>query len=129
MRWPMSEQTILSVRNVQVHFNVKAKSKLPWAARRTLKAVDGVSFDLKAGETLGVVGESGCGKSTLSRAILNLIPATGGDIVWMGAKLSGASKQEWHRVRGDVQMIFQDPLASLDPRMTIGQIIAEPLIE
>ncbi|SAK90873.1 oligopeptide transport ATP-binding ABC transport protein [Caballeronia fortuita] len=125
----MSDATILSVRDMRVHFQVKPKNRLPWAARRTLKAVDGVSFDLKAGETLGVVGESGCGKSTLSRAILNLIPATSGDIVWMGSPLSGASAREWHRVRGDVQMIFQDPLASLDPRMTVGQIIAEPLVE
>ncbi|MFK4441643.1 oligopeptide transport system ATP-binding protein [Caballeronia udeis] len=125
----MSEQTILSVRDVQVHFNVKAKSKLPWAPSRTLKAVDGVSFDLKAGETLGVVGESGCGKSTLSRAILNLIPATHGKIVWMGKDLSGATAKQWHGVRRDIQMVFQDPLASLDPRMTVGQIIAEPLRE
>ena len=125
----MSEQTILSVRDVQVHFNVKAKSKLPWAPSRTLKAVDGVSFDLKAGETLGVVGESGCGKSTLSRAILNLIPATHGKIVWMGKDLRGATAKQWHGVRRDIQMIFQDPLASLDPRMTVGQIIAEPLRE
>jgi oligopeptide transport system ATP-binding protein len=125
----MSDATILSVRDVRVHFNVKPKNHLPWAPSRTLKAVDGVSFDLKAGETLGVVGESGCGKSTLSRAILNLIPATGGEIVWMGASLTQASKHAWHAVRGDVQMIFQDPLASLDPRMTIGQIIAEPLTE
>jgi len=125
----MSDATILSVRDMRVHFQVKAKSRLPWAATRTLKAVDGVSFDLRAGETLGVVGESGCGKSTLSRAILNLIPATHGEIVWMGAKLTRASAREWHAVRADVQMIFQDPLASLDPRMTIGQIIAEPLTE
>jgi oligopeptide transport system ATP-binding protein len=125
----MSEQTILSVRDIQVHFNVKAKSKLPWAPTRTLKAVDGVSFDLKAGETLGVVGESGCGKSTLSRAILNLIPATHGEIVWMGKDLSAATTKQWHSVRRDIQMIFQDPLASLDPRMTVGQIIAEPLRE
>ncbi|MEZ2351106.1 murein tripeptide/oligopeptide ABC transporter ATP binding protein OppF [Caballeronia sp. RCC_10] len=125
----MSDATILSVRDMRVHFQVKAKSRLPWAATRTLKAVDGVSFDLRAGETLGVVGESGCGKSTLSRAILNLIPATHGEIVWMGAKLTRASSREWHAVRADVQMIFQDPLASLDPRMTIGQIIAEPLTE
>ncbi|MDR5739411.1 MULTISPECIES: murein tripeptide/oligopeptide ABC transporter ATP binding protein OppF [unclassified Caballeronia] len=125
----MSDATILSVRDMRVHFQVKAKSRLPWAPSRTLKAVDGVSFDLRAGETLGVVGESGCGKSTLSRAILNLIPATHGDIVWMGAKLTRASAREWHAVRADVQMIFQDPLASLDPRMTIGQIIAEPLTE
>ncbi|CDY76222.1 Oligopeptide transport ATP-binding protein OppF (TC 3.A.1.5.1) [Caballeronia glathei] len=125
----MSEQTILSVRDVQVHFKVKAKSRLPWAPPRTLKAVDGVSFDLRAGETLGVVGESGCGKSTLSRAILNLIPATQGEIVWMGETLSTASPRAWHDVRRDIQMIFQDPLASLDPRMTVGQIIAEPLRE
>jgi oligopeptide transport system ATP-binding protein len=102
---------------------------LPWAPSRTLKAVDGVSFDLKAGETLGVVGESGCGKSTLSRAILNLIPATQGEIVWMGKDLSGATTKQWHGVRADIQMIFQDPLASLDPRMTVGQIITEPLRE
>jgi oligopeptide transport system ATP-binding protein len=125
----MSEQIILSVRDIRVHFNVKAKSKLPWAPSRRLKAVDGVSFDLKAGETLGVVGESGCGKSTLSRAILNLIPATHGEIVWMGKDLSGATTKQWHGVRRDIQMIFQDPLASLDPRMTVGQIIAEPLRE
>ena len=125
----MAEPTILSVRDVRVHFKVKGKSRLPWAPSRTLKAVDGVSFDLKAGETLGVVGESGCGKSTLSRAILNLIPATQGEIVWMGSSLSGASPREWHGVRRDIQMIFQDPLASLDPRMTVGQIIAEPLRE
>ena len=125
----MPEQTILSVRDIKVHFRVKAKSKLPWSPSRTLKAVDGVSFDLKAGETLGVVGESGCGKSTLSRAILNLIPATHGEIVWMGKDLSGATTKQWHGVRRDIQMIFQDPLASLDPRMTVGQIIAEPLRE
>jgi oligopeptide transport system ATP-binding protein len=125
----MSEQAILSVRDIQVHFKVKSKSRLPWAPSRTLKAVDGVSFELKAGETLGVVGESGCGKSTLSRAILNLIPATHGEIVWMGQALKGASAREWHDVRRDIQMIFQDPLASLDPRMTVGQIIAEPLRE
>ncbi|MDR5838802.1 oligopeptide/dipeptide ABC transporter ATP-binding protein [Caballeronia sp. LZ034LL] len=125
----MSDASLLSVREMRVHFQVGAKQRLPWAAKRTLKAVDGVSFDLKAGETLGVVGESGCGKSTLSRAILNLIPATGGEIVWMGAPLASASKRAWHALRADVQMIFQDPLASLDPRMTVGQIIAEPLVE
>ncbi|MGA7813035.1 murein tripeptide/oligopeptide ABC transporter ATP binding protein OppF [Caballeronia sp.] len=125
----MPEQTILSVRDIKVHFRVKGESKLPWVRSRTLKAVDGVSFDLNAGETLGVVGESGCGKSTLSRAILNLIPATHGEIVWMGKDLSGASVKQWHGVRRDIQMIFQDPLASLDPRMTVGQIIAEPLRE
>jgi len=118
---------ILSVRDLQVHFTVKTGSAWPWSPARTLKAVDGISFDVHAGETLGVVGESGCGKSTLARAVLNLIPATAGSIVWMGQEMTGASSQAWLSVRKDIQMIFQDPLASLDPRMTIAQIIAEPL--
>src|SRR5882757_8705063 len=123
----MSEQTILSVRDVRVHFNVKAKSKLPWAPSRTLKAVDGVSFDLKAGETLGVVGESGCGKSTLGRAVLQLIPPTGGQVVWMGENIANLDSQTMREKRQDLQIIFQDPLASLNPRMTVGEIIGEPL--
>ncbi|WP_332776021.1 murein tripeptide/oligopeptide ABC transporter ATP binding protein OppF [Polaromonas sp.] len=125
----MSEgvKPILSVRELKVHFKVKGDSAWPWSPARTLKAVDGVSFDIHAGETLGVVGESGCGKSTLARAVLNLIPATAGSIVWMGREMKGASSQTWLGVRKDIQMIFQDPLASLDPRMTIAQIIAEPL--
>ncbi|MEN3030715.1 murein tripeptide/oligopeptide ABC transporter ATP binding protein OppF [Chromobacterium amazonense] len=118
---------ILSVRNVKVHFQVKGGDAWPWSPKKTLKAVDGVSFDLRAGETLGVVGESGCGKSTLSRAILNLIPATDGEIVWMGKDLRKGSQKDWLNVRKDIQMIFQDPLASLNPRMTIAQIIGEPL--
>jgi oligopeptide transport system ATP-binding protein len=120
-------QPILSVRDLKVYFQVKSDKGWPWSPARTLKAVDGVSFDIRAGETLGVVGESGCGKSTLARAVLNLIPATAGSIVWMGQEMSGASAQRWLVARKDIQMIFQDPLASLDPRMTIAQIIAEPL--
>jgi oligopeptide transport system ATP-binding protein len=118
---------VLSVRDLKVHFKVSDAKAWPWAASRTLKAVDGVSLDVHAGETLGIVGESGCGKSTLARALLNLIPATSGSIRWMGREMNGAKPQEWLRVRRDVQIIFQDPLASLDPRMTIAQIIAEPL--
>ena len=119
---------ILSVRNLKVYFQVRDAKDWPWSPRRTLKAVDGVSFDIRAGETLGVVGESGCGKSTLARAVLNLIPATSGSIRWLGQEMTQASRHDWLRVRKDVQIIFQDPLASLDPRMTIAQIIAEPLI-
>ena len=121
------QQAILSVRDVKVHFQVKGGDSWPWSPKKTLKAVDGVSFDLYAGETLGVVGESGCGKSTLSRAILNLIPATAGEIVWMGKDLRKGSDKDWLAVRKDIQMIFQDPLASLNPRMTVAQIIGEPL--
>jgi oligopeptide transport system ATP-binding protein len=118
---------LLSVRDLKVHFEMKGDSPWPWTPSRWLKAVDGVSFDISPGETLGIVGESGCGKSTLARAMLNLIPATSGSIVWQGQELYGASPPIWQSVRKSVQMIFQDPLASLDPRMTIGQIIAEPL--
>lgn len=118
---------LLSVRDLKVHFTLSTQSPWPWAAASVLKAVDGVSFDIFPGQTLGIVGESGCGKSTLARALLNLIPATDGSIRWQGKEMNGAKGQAWHAVRQDVQMIFQDPLASLNPRMTIGQIIAEPL--
>ena len=123
----MSEVPLMSVRDLKVHFTLPGESMLPWAPHRVLKAVDGVSFDILPGETLGVVGESGCGKSTLARAMLNLIPATSGSIVWHGQPIQGADKNAWQAARKSVQMVFQDPLASLDPRMTIGRIIAEPL--
>lgn len=118
---------LLSVRDLRVHFPVASLSPWPWAAQRTLKAVDGVSLDIAPGQTLGVVGESGCGKSTLARALINLVPATSGQILWQGRDLRGAPRSAWQDLRQQVQMIFQDPLASLDPRMTVAQIIAEPL--
>jgi len=123
----MRDAAILKVRDIRVHFKVKSKGQLPWAPPQQLKAVDGVSFDLYAGETLCVVGESGCGKSTLARAILNLVPRTAGSVAWLGQPLDAGATKEWHAARSAMQIIFQDPLASLDPRMTIGQIIAEPL--
>ncbi|MBT0569806.1 dipeptide ABC transporter ATP-binding protein [Curvibacter sp. CHRR-16] len=119
---------ILSVQDLHVQFTLPAaKGQMPWARKRTLKAVNGVSFDLHAGETLGIVGESGCGKSTLARALTNLATISSGSVRWQGTELHGASAATWQALRRDVQMIFQDPLASLDPRMTIGEIIAEPL--
>src|SRR5262249_50944915 len=116
---------LLQVRDLKVHFPVR--SGLLRRRTEMLKAVDGVSFDLKPGETLGIVGESGCGKSTLGRAILQLLPATSGTVTWLGATLSIDDKAAVRRVRNDMQIVFQDPLASLDPRMTAGDIIAEPL--
>lgn len=117
---------ILSVRDLKVHFPVPVGGIL---RRRTvpLKAVDGISFDLHPGETLGVVGESGCGKSTLGRAVLQLIPPTAGQVTWLGENLAGRSPGAMRRYRRDLQIIFQDPLASLDPRMPVGESIAEPL--
>ena len=120
-------EPLLSVRNLQVHFKIRDRKAWPWQKPATLKAVDGVSFDLYPGETLGVVGESGCGKSTLARACLNLIPATGGEIVWCGKPLHPHDERAWLAARADIQMIFQDPLASLNPRMTVARIIGEPL--
>ena len=120
-------QPILSVRELKVQFQVSADKAWPWTPDRLLKAVNGISFDLYAGETLGIVGESGCGKSTLARALLNLNPASSGTVTWMGREMTQSSEAAWLSVRKDIQMIFQDPLASLDPRMTVAQIIAEPL--
>jgi ABC-type microcin C transport system duplicated ATPase subunit YejF len=94
---------------------------------RHLKAVDGVSFTLDKGETLGIVGESGSGKSTLARAVLQLLPRQNGRVVWMGRDLGQADKAALRALRADMQIVFQDPLASLDPRMPVGQSIAEPL--
>ncbi len=118
---------ILSVRDLKVHFPIPAGGFLH---RRyvPLKAVDGVSFDLRPGETLGVVGESGCGKSTLGRAVLQLIPPTAGQVTWLGENLAGHDSGQMRRYRRELQIIFQDPLASLDPRMPVGQSIAEPLV-
>jgi oligopeptide/dipeptide ABC transporter ATP-binding protein len=118
--------TLLDVTDVKVHFPIRVGGGLI-PKYKPLRAVDGVSFVLKEGETLGVVGESGCGKSTLARAVLALVPKTAGKIVWLGRDLDQTTKDELRKLRGDLQIVFQDPLASLDPRMTIGQSVAEPL--
>jgi oligopeptide/dipeptide ABC transporter ATP-binding protein len=119
-------ETLLEVRDVKVHFPVRVGGGL-FPKTRPLRAVDGVSFDLNDGETLGIVGESGCGKSTLARAILRLVPVKGGSVSWIGSNLLELDKKQMRARRKDLQIVFQDPLASLDPRMTIGQSIAEPL--
>ncbi len=117
---------LLSVQDLKVHFTIGG-SRLFGRAPGVVKAVDGVSFDLRPGETLGLVGESGCGKSTLGRAVLRLLPARGGRVVWLGEDLARLDDEAMREKRRNMQIIFQDPLASLNPRMTVGQIIAEPM--
>ena len=98
------------------------------APRRSLRAVDGVSFQIRQGETLGVVGESGCGKSTLARAVLRLLPSTSGSVTVLGRDIAHADQKALRAARRDLQIVFQDPLASLDPRVTVGDSVAEPLL-
>ncbi|MBT4244876.1 MAG: ATP-binding cassette domain-containing protein, partial [Gammaproteobacteria bacterium] len=123
----MSEHTILQVQNLKVNFDVSYQGDMPWTKAKKLQAVNNVSFDLNSGETLGIVGESGCGKSTLARAIVKMVPADSGKVIWFGNDLLTLNKSEMRQHRKQIQMIFQDPLASLNPRMNIGEIIAEPL--
>lgn len=119
-------EPLLKVTDLKVHFDVQDTSRL-FAPKQTLKAVDGVSFELKAGETLGIVGESGCGKSTLARAILQLIKPSAGDVQFNGQSLVKLNKKGMREARRQIQVIFQDPLAALNPRMTLLQLIGEPL--
>ncbi len=118
---------LLSVRDLSVTFPIIRAGDMPWTTPRLLRAVKGVSFDVEAGQTLGVVGESGCGKSTLARGLIQMVPATG-TVMWQGkTDLLSLSPRKMKPYRSEIQMVFQDPLASLNPRMTVGQIIAEPL--
>ena len=122
----LNEKTpLLEVRNLRKLF--PGKSSFMKKDKAWIKAVDGVSFKLDAKETLGVVGESGCGKSTMGRSVLRLIEPTEGEILYKGKDFTKASGQELRKMRADMQIIFQDPYASLNPRMTVGEIIAEPL--
>jgi oligopeptide transport system ATP-binding protein len=120
-------EPILSVRGLEKHFPIKGGGLI----KRTVgavRAVDGVDLDLYPGEVLGLVGESGCGKSTTGRAILNLQPATGGSVVFQGREIVGLNRKQMRPLRRDIQLVFQDPYASLNPRLPVFDIVAEPLI-
>ncbi len=115
---------LLQVENLRVHFPVGGGM---FRRARMLKAVDDVSFTLGPGETLGVVGESGCGKSSLGRAVLQLITPTAGRVLWLGDDLCQLDEDAMNLRRRELQLVFQDPLASLNPRMSVGAILREPL--
>jgi len=117
---------LLEVRDLEVHFPF-TRGSFRQREHGFVRAVDGVSLTLSEGETLGLVGESGCGKSTLARGILNLVPPTSGEVVFEGQSIAGLSEPDMRPYRQRMQMIFQDPFASLNPRMTVGNIIAEPM--
>jgi oligopeptide transport system ATP-binding protein len=117
---------VLSVRNLVKHFPVRSRGLLRRQVGE-IHAVCGVSFDLAERETLGLVGESGCGKSTTARVLLNLQPATSGEVRYQGRELTSLSRTEMRSLRRDLQIVFQDPYASLDPRMPVNEIVAEPL--
>jgi oligopeptide/dipeptide ABC transporter ATP-binding protein len=117
---------ILKVDDVRVHFPVRVEGG--FSKLKLLRAVDGVSFELHKGETLGIVGESGCGKSTLARAIVQLLPRTAGAVSFLGRDLLPSEKEAIRKARQDLQIVFQDPMASLDPRMTLSASVSEPLL-
>ncbi|WP_189967801.1 ABC transporter ATP-binding protein [Streptomyces violascens] len=115
-------QPLLSVRELRMHFPGRGNRSAP------VRAVDGVSFDVAAGETLGLVGESGCGKSTTGRMIVRLLEPTSGTIAYEGRDISRLNRRELRPVRKDLQMVFQDPHSSLNPRQTVARVIADPLL-
>ena len=113
------QEAILKVTNLKKYFKTK---------KGTVHAVDGVSFSIEKGKTLGIVGESGCGKSTTGRAILRLVEPTDGEVIFEGIDVTKADKKQLSALRRDMQIVFQDPFSSVNPRMTVSQLIAEPLV-
>ena len=121
------KKVLIHVDDVKMHFPIKKKSIFN-KEEVTVKAVDGISLDIYEGETLGLVGESGCGKSTLGRVILQLYQQTSGKVIYDGKDLSTLSKEEMRKLRQELQVVFQDPYSSLNPRLTVGNLISEALV-
>jgi len=128
----VSADALIEIRDLKVHFDLGGGGTFDRLlggspVKKVVKAVDGVTIDIYRRETLGLVGESGCGKSTLGRALLRLTEPTAGQVIYRGKDLAHLSGRELREQRRHLQIIFQDPYASLNPRMTIGQIVGEPL--
>ena len=121
-----NSDTLVAVRHLEMHFPLPSEHLFSFA-HQVVKAVDDVSFSIRKGETLGLVGESGSGKSTVGRCLLMLDRPTGGEVVFDGVDLTKADRKQLKHLRRDAQVIFQDPYSSLDPRMTVEQILTEPL--
>lgn len=120
-------EILLEVNNLKKHFPVS--SNIPFKkSNQSVKAVDGVNFNVYVGETIGIVGESGCGKSTMARLITHLIKPTAGEVKFKNEDLMNMNVKKLRNIRRKIQMVFQDPYASLDPRMKVGELIAEPLV-
>ncbi|MBQ1395772.1 MAG: ABC transporter ATP-binding protein [Eubacterium sp.] len=119
--------TLIEVKDLKMYFPVSTNWK--GQAKHVLKAVDGVSFSIEKGKTFGLVGESGCGKTTVGRCLVRLYKPTGGEIIYEGQDITNLNEKELLPFRKKLQMIFQDPYSSLDPRMTVNSIIAEPLLK
>src|SRR6476469_8831242 len=122
---PPDGTALLQVRDLRTYFPIKRGVFSHTVGY--VKAVDGVSFDIAPGKTLGLVGESGCGKTTVGRTILRLIPATGGEVRYKGEDFFAYKGERLRKLRRHMQIVFQDPVSSLNPRMTVGNIIGEPL--
>ncbi len=122
----MTNETLLSVKKLRKWFPVKSSAL--FAEKQYVKAVNDITFDIHKGETLGVVGESGCGKTTLGRTMIRLIEPTSGKIVFEGKDLTALDEKQMRLMRKDLQIMFQDPYGSLNPRMTVGDIITEPYV-
>ncbi|ARK22003.1 peptide ABC transporter substrate-binding protein [Sporosarcina sp. P26b] len=119
----IDKKVLLEVKNLKKHFEVPDGLR----SKKTLKAVDGIDFTVIEGETLGIVGESGCGKSTTGNLLIHLLEKTEGTIVFNGQDMDSLNTEQFRKMRADIQMIFQDPFSSLNPRMRVNDIIAEPL--
>jgi oligopeptide transport system ATP-binding protein len=120
-------ESIIRVEGLKKHFSIKKPGLLPWGEKIFVKAVDGIQFDIRHNEMFGLAGESGCGKSTVARLLLRLIEETSGKIYYRGRDILSISAPEMRRLRSKMQMVFQDPYTSLNPRRTVGDIVSDPL--
>ena len=125
---PSKDQAVVRISELKKHFPLKGSGLLSWSSKQTVKAVDGVSFKIMPNEMFGLAGESGCGKSTVGRLLLGLIRATSGEILFNGENISELDTSDLRKLRPKMQMVFQDPYTSLNPRRNVASIVSDPLV-